>query len=546
MVDKDLKEQLIKIIIESEKEVEILPSDEDILELKFKTKEDCRKFTDRMVSVLDKSCKGEDLVASVNLIGTDIYKIILLDEVKKSLFFINDNRVNSTSILCKATNDCNLHCKYCYDYPMRIRANHAKLSFEDIDKLLNMLTDYAQNIIWIWHGGEPLVMGLDWYKRVQTIFDKYAWKSNIAQEMQSNGTLINDDWIEFLKTNRIRLGVSFDVFGQGARVGSRMVQVSDILKKAVDMNLPLGTITVISAENCKKQIEAYEYLKSIGEKNAAFNYIFATEETSKNKDIIMSFEDTVNEFLRFYNYWIHDTNGEIPERTCEVITEHVFNLPVSLCNNVDCRYAWLGVNGNKEIYPCDRLLPDSMRVGSLDDFSSIKEMYLSDGYKNFVKAVEDRMQTRCSKCPYVVYCHGGCCSNHITSPSGKGYDEQYCREFKAKFNGVYNIIRDVNLFKDIDKLSKIFVNKLIVQNRYTPREIKECLEEQGFDISGIKYDKNNVTECSEFKLFLIVNNFSIDIFDGKSESDLYRRKEHLINIIYRNIKAIRELGIVNE
>lgn len=539
----ELKEELIKKVINSEKEIEIIPSDENTLKLRFTELKDCKVFVDTIAKRLGTNCKGINFDTEINLKLSKIDGIILRDSFDKALFFVNDKRVSSTSILCKATNDCNLHCKYCYDYPMRLRVNHAKLSLDDIDNLVDMVTKYARNVTWIWHGGEPLTLGIKFYKDAQKIFEKYGWRSNIVQQMQSNGTLLNEEWVDFFKAGQIDCGISFDVFGQAVRCGSEMIQLSDKLKMASKRGLSLGTITVISAENCKRQIEAYEYLKSIDEHNAAFNYIFATDETEKNEGIIMSFQDTVDEFLKFFNYWIHDTNKPIPERTCMVELEQVTNQKTGICSHVDCRYCWLGINGNGEIYPCDRLLPDNMKVGNLADFSSIQEMYLSEGYKNFVKAVSDRMDKYCSKCDYSVYCHGGCYSNHITSPSGTGCDKQYCREFKAKFNGVYNILRDIDLQEDKENLSPIFIEKMLKNGRFTPKEIRRFLETKGYDLSSIEYDSDDLLNCSEFKLYLVFNPLtpnssyridSIDIFlqnRDKILEDLFNKYEDSILLL---------------
>ena len=114
-----------------------------------------------------------------------------------------------------------------------------------------------KNVRIIWHGGEPLLMGIDFYKEVIEI-EKQFPNTMFSNGIQTNATLINDEWIDFFKTNKINVGISYD--GQYNDVlRDKTKQVQDAIKLMQDRNFRFGAICVISGKTQDKLIEIYNF-----------------------------------------------------------------------------------------------------------------------------------------------------------------------------------------------------------------------------------------------------------------------------------------------
>ena len=122
-------------------------------------------------------------------------------------------------IIAKPTCACNLNCEYCYDKDSKEKFKEQILTIKDLSHLAGLVSEYAKEIDWLWHGGEPTVVPQDWYVEAQEVFNT-QYHTNFVQNLQTNGVnLIKDDsWVDFLKDNGFSVGISFDVFGQSARM----------------------------------------------------------------------------------------------------------------------------------------------------------------------------------------------------------------------------------------------------------------------------------------------------------------------------------------
>lgn len=432
------------------------------------------------------------------------------------------------SLLVKGTHDCNLDCMYCYDKPMREKFLGKRMNYKTLDKILNLCSQYAKEIHWIWHGGEPTLMGIDWYVKAQELFNKYYNKTKFTQSMQSNGVLLDENWAKFSIKYKVDIGVSFDVFNQTVRIGSKQVNIENNIKKFLNAGGHLGTITVINKTNYKKQIELYNYFKENFNFSPAFNHIYRTDGSLKN-NLEISAEDYFNEFEKYYNYWINDVNDGISERSVNLITRNVFGSRKLVCTYDDCRHNWISVNPVGVLYPCDRFVPEKYSMGNINDYDSIEDIYKNNGHKLYCMEIEQRFLTKCKDCGYLNYCGGGCNANHIAvSGSGCGTDDFSCELFRRTFNGVYNIWRNIDIYNHT--FNREVVKILLDGPYFTLKEIKEFLYKKGIK-KNFKYDANNILNCNEFKLFRIFNPYQGKI---NSHIDCINYKLENINEIITN------------
>jgi len=113
----------------------------------------------------------------------------------------------SLSLIIKVVSTCNLACRYC---DADIYSNH-RMSLDTVSQIITKALDYADRVEFIWHGGEPLLMGIQFYEKVVELQKRYRRKGQtIENALQTNGTLINQEWVDFFKANDFHVGVSLD------------------------------------------------------------------------------------------------------------------------------------------------------------------------------------------------------------------------------------------------------------------------------------------------------------------------------------------------
>ncbi len=460
-------------------------------------------------------------------------------------------KLKNWSLLVKPTCDCNINCEYCFASAERKKNKDKVMTVELVEHIAKLAGEHAENIQWIWHGGEPTLVGAEWYRKVQTIFYKY-FRTKYDQKMQSNGTLIDDSWFELLEDYDIAIGISFDAFNQNTRTSHKYVL--EIIKKLEEANGGAGVIAVITSNNYNRMIELYEYFKRNLNCQPAFNQIFTTD-PDKN-GLRISPEEYKKAFAYFYQYWLFDTSDIArAERTAMSATHHVIGNREHVCTNTDCRLNWLGVSPVGEIYPCDRQFNESYSMGYIQDYASIAEIYESENFRKYYYEVEERFKNHCEPCGYGDYCKGGCNANAVEATgSAAGIDKVYCQIFKQRFDIVYNILRKVDLYRD--KINKNLFHLFATHPFFPVLEIKQFLASLGYSTEwDYTPTGKEMLNSTEFKIFRVFNIFKGDKLNGTTNYRNYpvefcssdfksmkqRRNEILMEIYKTEIETIEGL-----
>ncbi len=445
------------------------------------------------------------------------------------------------SILIKPTHRCNLDCKYCYDKPYR-ETIKTDMSMEVLDRTVKLLSEYTESVAFIWHGGEPTLVGIDWYKRAyEEVFSKYPML-HFNFSMMSNGVNLNEEWFELFKKYKIDAGASYNAHYQAKlRCSSQTGKTAErdeklsrnidkMLRDAKKQGTKIGVIDVITGVNYKNIIEIYEFYKKRGI-SVCLNHIFHTKQTEEN-GLEISAEEYANEFLKYFRHWLFDKNG-IHERAAEEMLSVVIGGTKNLtCRFDDCRYKWLGINPLGEIYPCDRYYPEKYKVGTVFDFNSIKDVFENEAYQLYCREVQKRFDTKCKECGYWFACKGACNGNSIEVYGNcEGVEEFVCELFRRKYTGIYEILRDLNWI-DNKEINPYARRLMIDKGFYSVREIKEFLREIGKKFE-LEYDRDNLLQCSEYQIFRGINYMENDFKVGRHVNFINSFKE-------KDIRANRE------
>lgn len=489
------------------------------------------------------------------------------DCVKRKHYLRERPSMECWSVLVKPTHRCNLDCKYCYDRPFR-QDIQQDMDMETFDKIMELCSYYTENLQLIWHGGEPTLVGSEWYEQAQKIIQKYPMMK-VEQSIMSNGLNYNKEWADLFKKYNISPGMSYDaivqshVRGHGKNEDRQLYKYSEqhkisqedrdiscvnlehTLKYFKRRGFGIGTINLISSHNHDKLIETYEHLKKLNI-GTCFNTAFQCKGATES-NISPEIEKYRRNYEEYFRHWLYDTKG-IRERSAFETLSQIIGTNEVTCAFNDCRYNWLGFNPIGDIYPCDRWFPEKYKMGNIFGYNSISEIYNSEKYQNFAHEVQQRFKNYCSYCGYWQMCKGGCNANpadHHGTVAER--EEAECAALQARIKAAYHVLRNVDIIND--DLNPCAKKMMIESCFYSIAEIKKYMQEARVKID-MHYDPEDLINCSEYQIFRAINPFReihkysthIDFINSKTSENIEYNEQQRKNAFWGILKQIRREG----
>ena len=335
---------------------------------------------------------------------------------------------------------CNLKCGYCF-YNTRDQLTRHIMSDAVLEKFLREYMElFHGHLSFIWHGGEPLLAGLPFFKRIVELQRRYLKDGQtIKNAIQTNATLVDDEWAEFFKAHGFRVGVSLDgsqeshdhfrLNHSGDGSFDHVVRGVSILRRH---GIEPGIIQTLTHDNTGRVREDFNFFANIlGAKRWGVNDFFDAKAINQAMlDQSISNEELTS-FLKVYiDMWLVQDDGEIRIREIENFMAGVLGKRASSCTfNGECnRYFSLEYDGR--VYPCDRLFsyPELL-------FGNLTSQPLSDilNGPTRLKFAEDvsALHPDCASCEWQMACHNGCTANRVGGIRGKYY---FCETRKAIFS----------------------------------------------------------------------------------------------------------------
>lgn len=357
--------------------------------------------------------------------------------------------MKTITVIAKPTHDCNLRCKYCY---LENSAERGKMSQELLEESIKKISDFAEKSNWIWHGGEPLLMGIDFYKRIKEIQDFYKKKGNrFSNGIQTNGTLITQELIEFCKrTKDFHIGLSIDgpeelhnktrIYPDGSGSFKEVMRGQGLLR---NNGVGGGAICVVNSNNINSFNELYDFFKS-EDINVKFNPLIKSGRALENLSGLEINSKQYGEFLlklwKIYNKDV-EREGRLTieiEPFMEVIGNLGTNNPLGCNYSTSCRNSFISIGPEGDIYPCGRF--DGIKefwMGNVKNIS-IEEAVNSDINKKLRERTLENV-AGCSKCNFGRVCNLGCMHNAYCSGNIFGKDP-YCSSYKMLFGEMKKVL----------------------------------------------------------------------------------------------------------
>lgn len=384
-----------------------------------------------------------------------------MDLLKREMEEIKD-RVDSITVIAKVTDLCNLRCPYCYNKEKHLKATKDNtMSLETMERLVFNIARYYKHGTIILHGGEPFIMGVEWYKGFAEIIKKYKrrYDCTLVVSAQTNATLINEEVLEIFMENGFTFGFSFD----GLMNENTRGNTTEILKKiqlAHKYGIKKGAISLVTKENVGRQIEEFEYFNMLGI-NVRMTPVFMANQIDESLYTELGWDVYVNKACELFNHYVNKSDCKISIPDFDSIILSLLGKKVSLCNDTVCNYRWISVTYNGDYYPCGRNWNSDYHFGNIYD-NTFQEAFESEKYQRFVDQTVKRMDY-CKnerKCELYESCKATCPATSLNDyGSVEAHNERDCY-FKRKITThVYNYLKSVS-FKVNNPLVKSLIESV--------------------------------------------------------------------------------------
>lgn len=355
-------------------------------------------------------------------------------------------------LIVKPTHKCNLNCPYCYDKINRINELHGDyMSLKTVEKIAEIFKDNAKQ--WIWHGGEPLLMGTGFYYKANDII--LSKSKDIEMSVQTNGTLINPDYIELFKKYNLRPGLAFDGI-KNELTRKHTANFLKTIKLLETYDMPRGAIMLLTPENIDGIIDEHEYFNRLNIP-VQMNIIYEAIGNENAKTI--GVKQLTNAICNFFDYWMEDNKDS---QICTIYLNRLLGGKKSFCGDIDCVGKWFGIHPNGDLMPCGNDWQEDMTFGNIHDYNSTAEIMEHPNFVRFKKETRELIQScKDNGCPFFYACHGGCYAHaynkfgHCRKPSPED-----CEATKIILTHIYNRIKNIDIYTRGHNYNPYFIGVL--------------------------------------------------------------------------------------
>ncbi len=357
---------------------------------------------------------------------------------------MNDNIANSFAkplyvMLKPAGAHCNLACKYCYYLEKNKLYPTAQRHLMSNEMLEQFTREYIEaqtmnQVLFTWHGGEPLLRSIDFYRKALSLQQKYAGGRRIDNVIQTNGTLLTDEWCEFFAQNHWLVGISIDgpqpyhdhyrLTAAGKPSWKKVMQGIKLLKKhGVEWN----AMAVVNAYNVNHPLEFYRFFKENGCQFLQFTPI--VERLTRHEDgrtlasladkneISLSEASVAPEqwgyFLcAIFDEWVRKDVGKIFVEIFDCTLANWMGISPGICAySKECGHAGV-MEHNGDVYSCDHFVFPEYKLGNIRDHSLIDMLY-GEQQQEFSRLKHSSLPRQCKECDMEFACHGECPKNRF-------------------------------------------------------------------------------------------------------------------------------------
>ena len=334
---------------------------------------------------------------------------------------------------------CNLACDYCYylekaklyqESPRHVMSDELLEKF--IEEYINSQT--MQEVLFTWHGGETLMRPLSFYRKAQALQKRYARRRQIVNCIQTNGTLLTDEWCRFFHDNQWLVGISIDGpqefhdeyrrNKQGRPSFVKVMQGINLLKKH---NVEWNAMAVVNDYNADYPLEFYHFFKELDchyiqfapiveriAPHADGRHLAAVDEESKEglADFSITPRQWGNFLCSIFDEWVRQDVGNYYIQLFDSTLANWVGEQPGICTLAKtCGHAGV-MEFNGDVYSCDHFVFPQYKLGNIYS-NTLAEMMYGERQQKFGQAKYTALPAQCKKCPYLFACNGECPKNRF-------------------------------------------------------------------------------------------------------------------------------------
>jgi uncharacterized protein len=364
---------------------------------------------------------------------------------------------------------CNLDCEYCFYLEKEKLYPSAKNWAMPDDVLEKYIKEYIQSqevpeIIFAWQGGEPTLLGIDFFKKAVQLQKKYADGKKIENTFQTNGILFNDDWCSFFSENNFLIGLSIDgpreihdkyrVHKGGQPSFDKVMSGLEYLKKH---KVEFNTLTCVQKDNAYRSLEVYEFLKEIGSKFMQFipiverkslneaSELNLVQPSYKEEAVVTDWSVEPLQYGKFlmeiFDRWVRNDVGKYFVQIFDVSLGLWHGLGSSLCVFKETCGQALAMEHNGDVYSCDHFVYPENKLGNIME-ESLNKIVDSEQQLQFGTDKKTKLPKFCIDCDVRFACNGECPKHRfIKTPDGEEGLNYLCEGYKYFFHGIAPYMR---------------------------------------------------------------------------------------------------------
>lgn len=334
---------------------------------------------------------------------------------------------------------CNLACKYCYYLEKNNLYQNSHRHLISDEMLEQFTREYIEaqtmpQVLFTWHGGEPLMRSIDFYRKALALQKKYAHGKQIDNVIQTNGTLLTDEWCEFFAKNHWLVGISIDgpqeyhdhyrVTPAGKPSWEKVMQGISLLKKhRVEWN----AMAVVNAYNAEHPLEFYHFFRDNGCQYLQFTPIverltehedgrtlasLADDREIPLADASVTPQQWGNFLCTIFDDWVrHDVGKTFVEIFDCTLANWMGVLPGICAYSKECGHAGV-MEHNGDVYSCDHFVFPEYKLGNIREQSLIDMLY-GEKQQAFSRLKHTSLPRQCKECDMEFACHGECPKNRF-------------------------------------------------------------------------------------------------------------------------------------
>ena len=360
------------------------------------------------------------------------------------------------TIIIKPTYACNFRCKYCY-LSNDTKSLHKLFDAEFVKSIIRQIRSVLANrpkqkLTLIWHGGEPLLWGVENYREVFSYMEEELFGIDYKNSLQTNLSLINEEYIDLFLQYNVHVGFSLDgtkEINDVQRVDANGYGTFDTITNKValcrEKGLSIGCIIVGSKKHIGHIPELYQFICD-NKLNFKFNPLFSAGEARNNiEDFGITPDEYAQMSVELFDLWYNDNEHHIKESNFEEISSNLItNNPTHCLFGKNCQDNFFAIAPTGDVMPCGRFCDVSLKQYSYGNLhkESLAEILPRIEQSDAYKRSEYIEKSNCKQCKYFDICHGGCLHDGFLKSGDFKSKTFLCSAYKKIFAYIDNRLNE--------------------------------------------------------------------------------------------------------